>query len=290
MMARIPTYAWRAAILGPSYALASALAPALLAVLGLGDGFSSGQDDPAATLARLAVAGALAGTALGLISQRLALDRRRRWLLLAGLVAGVTVLNLVEGLFFAPGFATGDLALGLVGPVTGAAVLAGFVVLLYGPVGRPLSGWQAASLTMERRSGGAWAWRLAVAGLAYVVIYLVFGALVGPIVLPYYALAGSGLAIPGFDVIIPLELARGLGFSLLAWPLIAALRGSGARPLGWTALTLIVLAGWLPMIQVGGLPPTLRIIHALELTADGLAHAWVLVKLLDPDARPGWLP
>lgn len=289
-MARIPTYAWRAAILGPAYALASALAVGLLAVVGIGDGFAPGHPDPAAVLAHLAVAGAIAGTALGLVSMRLALDRTHRWALLAILPIGVATLGLIEAVFLVPGLTGGGLIASLAGPVVGAVVLAGLAALLYGPVGRPLPGWQPMATVLQRRSGGAWLWRVGLAGLAYVPIHLAVGVLVGPGVLPYLVLAGAGLSVPGLEVILPLEVARGLGVALLAWPLVAALRGSGTRAFGWTALVLVVLAGWVPLVEATGRSLTLRVVHGLVLTAASVVHAWVIVKLVDPDARPGLLP
>jgi hypothetical protein len=49
------------------------------------------------------------------------------------------------------------------------------------------------------------------------------------------------------------------------------------------AFTAMVGAVW--MIEGDWMTTTMRIVHGLEITADSIVHAWVLVTLLVPKSR-----
>lgn len=291
MMARIPTYAWRAAVMGPAYALATALTLGLLATIGVGDGFAPGDPDPASALARLAVAGAIAGTVLGVISARLALDRTRRWLVLAGTATGLASLPLVQATALVPGITWSELAVMNAGVAVGLAVLAFLAVLLFPPVGRPLPGWQTIGSVLRRRPSGTWAWRIGVAVLAIVAVDAAIALLQGaPVpVLIHLPVAFFEMRLPGTAVLVTVELARALAVAMLAWLLVAALRGSGTRPGPWLAALLVAMA-WVPLIEARPGAWTLRLIEGALVGLAALVHAWILAKLLDPAARSGLVP
>jgi len=140
------------------------------------------------------------------------------------------------------------------------------------------------------RGIGAWTWRLALAVVAFPAIYLLFGAIVGPLVMPYYqAQAETGLVLPGMGQIVPMAFLRSLLFLVACLPVLIAWQGP--RWGLWLTLgaTLFLTVGGVPLMQAYFFPPSLRVIHGAEILADSFAHAGVLVLLLvkkSPAARP----
>ena len=140
---------------------------------------------------------------------------------------------------------------------------------------------RCARVITGRRPAGAWIWRLAAAVIAFPVIYLLFGSMVAPIVVPYYQQqAGTGLALPGMGQIIPIAFLRSLLFLVVCLPALIAWQGSR---LGlWLTLgaALFLTVGGAPLFQAYSFPLVLRVVHSVEILADSLAHAGVLVALL----------
>ncbi len=128
----------------------------------------------------------------------------------------------------------------------------------------------------------SWALRFGLAALSYLPIYFAFGMIVAPFVLPYYNNPDLGLNLvePGFGVILPLEIGRGLLYALTMFPLIAVLRGGIWSRTFWIGLTIAVLGSWVPMLQAPGWPLVLRMAHGLEITADAFVQGVVLTWLL----------
>jgi len=113
-----------------------------------------------------------------------------------------------------------------------------------------------------------------------VPVYLFFGGLIAPIVTPYYLEMDMGLRVPGFEVMLPLEVFRGLLYVLTLFPLVAVLRGSRWSLAFWIVLTLCVLGSWQPMLSVAWWPVILRVTHGLEITGDSVVHGLVIALLL----------
>ena len=136
--------------------------------------------------------------------------------------------------------------------------------------------------TLGQRTGVSWALRFGLAALSYLPIYFAFGMIVAPFVLPYYNNPDLGLhlVVPGFGVILPLEIGRGLLYALTLFPLIAVLRGGVWSKAFWVGLTIAVLGSWVPMLQAPGWPLVLRMAHGLEITADAFVQGFVLTWLL----------
>jgi hypothetical protein len=132
----------------------------------------------------------------------------------------------------------------------------------------------------------SWALRFGIAALSYVPIYFAFGMIVAPFVLPYYnnSALGLNLAVPGFGVILPLEIGRGLLYALTLFPLIVVLPGGFWSRALCAGLTIAVLGSWAPMLQAPGWPVELRLAHGLEITADAFVQGFVLTWLLSPPA------
>jgi hypothetical protein len=132
---------------------------------------------------------------------------------------------------------------------------------------------------------GSWAWRIGVAWLAFPLIYLIFGMCVGPFVTPYYTAGFAGLRLPPLDVIMRVQLLRSLLFLGSSLPVIMLWTGSRRRLIFALGLAHAVMVGLYGLAAAYWLPPILRVLHSLEITADSFAYAFVLVSLFVPRTR-----
>jgi len=134
---------------------------------------------------------------------------------------------------------------------------------------------------------GQWLWRVAVAWLSFPVIYFLFGLCVAPFVIPIYQAGVVGLRVPPLDVIMRTQLLRSFLFLASSLPVILLWTGSRRRlilVLGWAHTAMVGLYG---LSQANFMPPTLRVIHSLEITADSFVYALVLAWLFFPPERIG---
>jgi hypothetical protein len=129
-------------------------------------------------------------------------------------------------------------------------------------------------------SASQWAWRLPVAALAFMPIYLFFGRLVVPLTYDYYREQMFGLTAPGWGQILPVLFLRSVLFLAASLPVLVIW--------GRSRLSLVLSLGFAMFVLVGGMglaegywmPLGLRLFHGLEILADSLVYAWVLVLLL----------
>lgn len=130
------------------------------------------------------------------------------------------------------------------------------------------------------RNPGSWAWRMLVAVLGFPVIYLFFGLCVSPIVVPYYRASGFGLTIPSFATMLSTATGRSALYLLATLPVLVLWKGTRRQLVLGLGLAFTVMVGWFPLLQATFLPPTLRIVHSLEICADSFAYALFLGVLL----------
>jgi len=200
----------------------------------------------------------------------------KRWaILMAFTYVSFVINNQIEGLVFTTNAEAPTMLFFFVLPCVAATISA---VLLVGP---PQTNSSLSTAFSNRPASGLW-WRLLIAWAAFPVIYYVFGAMIYPLVAETYAQPDSGLQVPSQVVILSAIAVRSLFFLAATLPIIVSWRRSRR------ALTLSLAAAFTAMVGVAGLiesswmPMTLRIVHSLEIAADSLVHAWVLVALLVP--------
>ncbi len=273
---------WRSLVTGLGFTLAIMTGGMAAQALGLPLPDVAGRVDPTQVLLTTFLAGLVIGLALGPLSARLALPTAQRAGLLFVLIFVLnSVVSVLEALFFTT-IPAAEHLYGLVTSAVGDAGLASLLALLF----RPPSVEQGLAMALREalsvRRWTSWVWRSGLAALLYLPIYFFFGMLIYPLVRTYYEdpALGLSLAVPGFGVILPLEVGRGLLFVLTAFPLIAVLRRSRRSLAFWLGMTITVLSGVTPMLQAGWFPPIMRMVHGLELTADSILHALVIVWLL----------
>lgn len=225
------------------------------------------------------VGGALAAPLLSVLLRALSLKRAARLVLVwLGLFIVQIFADLIEGVFFTTRISTlpaffGSTLLGLA--VTLVESLTG---LLLFPSSSPSS-----SVLSLRPYFSDWFWlsRLAVGSVAYFPVYFVFGALVSPIVIPYYTdpSLGLGLTIPSFSILIPIELLRGVLFVLALVSLIVEVRLPRRTTFILVALFLFVIGAFVPFVGGTDLPWVLKFYHSLEILADSVVYSAILVYL-----------
>jgi hypothetical protein len=130
------------------------------------------------------------------------------------------------------------------------------------------------------RAAGAWAWRVAVAAVVFVPIYLVFGLLVAPLTAQYFQDSMYGLRLPSQEEILLVLLVRSGLFLLACLPIIITWRRSRWSLFLSLGFALFVLVGFLYMLGAYYMPLAVRVPHILEILADSFTYAGLLVVLL----------
>lgn len=286
---RLAGHLWRSLVAGLGYALTTVLGGTLAERLDLPPAEMAAGMNPAGALLGILVSGIIIALALGALARRLPIPVLGRAGVLFLLLLAVSLLNFLEGLFFTTVVAGGYANI-VVTTAAGSAGLAVLLALLYQPAAEERTLVASIAGALRRRSGWAWLWRIVVAAALFAALYLAVGTLIAPLVLPFYGEPSLNLAVPDlWRTIVPLQLVRGLLFTLTVLPLVWTLRGTRWSLAFWVGLALALLIGWAPMIQAGFLPPLQRLIHGLEITVDsalyGLAVAWLLGVPADRSPR-----
>ena len=281
-LSRFGALVGRSLVVGVGFAFSLMLGGMTMNILGLPLPSFGGQPKPFQSLISALIAGTLTGLTLGPLGSRLNLPlfgRACLWFLLLFVLNGL--INMVEAVFFTT-IPLPQLASSLAILAFGQAGLAVLLTLLFRPQQTGSGLLARLRETLAQRTGVSWAWRFGLAALSYLPIYFAFGMIVAPFVLPYYNNPdlGLNLVVPGFGVILPLEIGRGLLYALTLFPLIAVLRGGLGSKTFWVGLTIAVLGSWVPMLQAPGWPLVLRMAHGLEITADAFVQGFVLTWLL----------
>lgn len=131
-----------------------------------------------------------------------------------------------------------------------------------------------------RRSLPGWAWRLALAAVAFMPIYFFFGLLVLPFTGDYYRQAMFGLSMPTLDQLVPILFVRSVLFFLASLPICIVWQKSDASLFWRLGLALFLLVGFIFMLTSTWLPVYVRIPHTFEILAGEFVYAFVLTLLL----------
>ena len=130
-----------------------------------------------------------------------------------------------------------------------------------------------------------WWWRVVIAWLAFPVIYVFFGMLAAPFVVPVYQAQDFGLTLPGWGTMLPVALGRSALYLAVTAPILmnwSRSRRSLVLSLGFVFFAMMGLIG---LLAVTFFPPVLRIVHSIEILGDAIVYAWLLVSLFVPKSR-----
>jgi len=136
--------------------------------------------------------------------------------------------------------------------------------------------------TPHVRPVSTWWWRVVVAWLAFPVIYLFFGMLVSPIVVPFYTDPSFGLTLPGWNTIFPVVLIRSALALAVTLPILVLWSRSRRSLFVSLAIAFFAMMGLIGLAATTFFPPTLRVAHSIEILGDAVVYAWVLVALFAP--------
>lgn len=272
---------WKSLVVALGYVVGTMIMGAVIQALRLPLPAIGSRVDPQQALIGTFLAGLVYGVVMGSLSVRLPIPTWQRLTILFALAYGLnSVLNGLEAVFFST-YVAPDQFITLL--VIGLSQLApaGLAALLFAPQAVTTTLGRLVRNTLAARAPLSWIWRALLAGVLFVPVYLFFGSLIAPIVVPYYTeAAGTGLAVPGFGVMLPLEVVRGVLFILILFPLVAVFQGPRRRLWLWLGLVIAAFIGWAPLLGGSFLPLTLRLVHGLEITADSFVHAALIAWLL----------
>jgi hypothetical protein len=136
---------------------------------------------------------------------------------------------------------------------------------------------------ISSRTRSSWVKRIIAASAVYLPIYFIFGMMVSPFVIPYYSQPSSGLVIPSFTLIIPLELLRGFIYAVVLLVVFAGIK-SGRRLNFVVASTLLFIPGaFLPlifsMVSFSSLSPVAPF-HMVEILGDSVVYGYAASRLI----------
>jgi hypothetical protein len=274
------SYLWRWLLCTLFYLVGAMIGGALLARLGVAQPPLAHPIERTVLMRNFLVGALLLAAGVAPLAQGLEGRWRTRWLAWSALVwIAVSVNTVIEARIFITAFAHG-----------GALDAAIYALPPSLTLGVALATWfyrdteDASAVRIgdffARRGVASWVWRLVAAWLAFPAVYLFFGVIISPIVMPYYRDPALGLVIPGFGTMIPTQLVRSALLLAVSLPLVALWRGTRARLFLTLGLAYSVMIGWFGLLQATWLPMTLRITHSIEIGADSFVYALILVVLL----------
>ncbi|MBE0669213.1 MAG: hypothetical protein IH588_01375 [Anaerolineales bacterium] len=219
----------------------------------------------------------LAGT-LAILSRNLSGGFVGRWLTISLLVwIAYGVNNILEGAIFTTMSAASLFTVVLY--IIASLLCGAAAAWLFPPSNKGDDFLLSAKNFFARHTTASWTWRILAALLAFPLIYLSFGRLIAPFVMEFYEQGLFDLTLPTWGQILPVVLVRSLLFLLACLPVLILLQSSSRRTFWVLGLTLFLLVGGLSMLQAYWLPAELRLIHSLEILADELVYAGILVVL-----------
>lgn len=157
---------------------------------------------------------------------------------------------------------------------------AGAVALMFPPKEKTQGFATACKAFFSQKNPGQWLWRLLLAGLAFMPVYIAFGLLVNPITGDYYRQHMFGLKAAGWDQILPILFLRSLLFLVASLPVMVAWQKSKRTLLLSLGTALFILVGLIYMLISIWLPWFVRIPHSIEILADSFVYAGILTWLL----------
>jgi hypothetical protein len=150
---------------------------------------------------------------------------------------------------------------------------------------RPPTTLEPRGATLLDGPASTWWWRLLTAWLAFPVIYIFFGMFAGPFVVPFYKDPTFGLTLPGWSTIFPVVLLRSALALAVTLPVLVLWSRSRRALIASLAVAVFAMMGLIGLLSAPFFPPTLRVVHSIEILGDAVVYAWVLVRLFIPRAR-----
>lgn len=270
-------FIWKVPVVAAVYFVGTLIGAAVVTTLGLQFPEMPGQTyvPILSFLTALVLAAVLAFLASGLVG-----SVSRRWLILfVFFYISFVVNNQIEAVLYTIMNEVPTMLLFFIFPcVLGTAAT---VLLIKEPQGGSVLPSVIANRPMKN-----WWWRLLLAWLAFPVIYYFFGALIYPLVADVYTSQETGFRLPGPLVTLGAVSVRSLLFLVASIPILLNWRRSRRSLILYLAAALAAMVGIAGMFENTHMPIHMKLVHGVEIIADSLVHAWVLVALLVAKAKP----
>lgn len=287
-MKQILSYSWKLPLCGIAFFLGMTISGMALPMLGFRPPEMPVGTDPNTIAVWFMLGSMILSLALSFLSRYLHVNWFARWIILAELTWVFGAVGMVlESFFFMTTGAVSSIRnalFTLLNFLLPCLFMAGAVTVLFRPV--RTDAWH---LSLDRflgsRAKPVLVWRSSAAILGYPLIYFTFGLIVQPFIQEYYALGQYELTTPTWGQLIPLQIFRSCMFLLVSLPVV--IWWNGSRRGLWLALgfSIFVLTAFMAVITAYWFPWQMRLFHGLELLADGLVYAGVLVLLFGREQR-----
>ncbi len=238
--------------------------------------------DPAIVLFSMLIGGILLAPVMGPISTKLDLPRAQRiGVLFLTLYTFAYLINAPEVLLYTT-YPLAFQAYSIIDQLIVNLVVAISVGVLFPPVQVGAGLVSEVKGYFAQRKGKDWLWRFALAAVLFFPIYYFFGLVFSPITVPYYNRPelGLGLVIPGFEVMIPVAIGRGLWYALTVVPLLAMLPMPKWSLGLWMGLILAIVGAVVPQVTNVAWPLPLRLGHGVEVVCDSFAQGMMMTWLI----------
>jgi hypothetical protein len=274
----IVSWLWKLPACAAAYFVGTVIGGILISAIGVEMPQVPGGADPTLQGLLLIPAGLIFALGLAVMAIGLAGRWWERWLILTAMLFGINGIgNAIETTIFTTLGGPVGAALSFLLP---AAFCALAVALLF-PGPSETSFAEKAREFFSARKPSKLAIRIVLGILAFPIIYFFFGALVAPIVVPYYEQLDF-LKIPPMPVLLSVLHLRSTLILLVTLPVIIGWDGTRARAilgLGLGNATAVGLGG---LAQVTFFPAVMRWVHGAEILVDGLVYGLVLALLFIP--------
>ena len=279
------SYVWKMPVCGLAFMAGILLGSMLAGAMGMQAPSMPEGTDPQTLLLVQLLASPLLALALALLSRGIQGRWVTRWLILSVLTwVAYSINTLLETAVFTTLAAASSFT--AIVQLAGSFACGAAVAALFSPTEK---GQRFPASLMEffaRRPANQWAWRLPVAALSFMPIYLFFGRLVVPFTYEYYQQELAGLTAPGWGQILPVLLVRSVLFLAASLPVLVAWSKSRRSLIFSLGFAMFVLVGGMGLIGGYWLPLNVRVYHGLEILADSMIYAWVIVVLLWGSREP----
>lgn len=282
MKQTIPPYLWKIPLCAIAFFIGMAVSGVVLPMLGFRPPEIPAGADANTVALYFLLGSAILSFALSFISRGLRVSWFVRWIILFELtwVFG-TVGMVIESFFFMTTGAVSSLlnaVFTLLNFLAPSLLMSAVVASSFRPHHVESFQNRLKAFLVSRKVSG-WMWRMGIALLAYPLIYFAFGLMVQPFVSDFYTRGMYELTIPTWGQLIPLQIVRSFFFLLVSLPV--TIWWSGSRRGLWLALgfSIFALTAFMAVITAYWFPWQLRFFHGLELLADALIYAGVLILL-----------
>jgi hypothetical protein len=276
-------YMWKLPLCGMVFFFGMALGGILIPRLGLPSPAMPEGTDANSIALWFFLSSMILAFVLSFLSRNLQANPLLRWVILAELTWSIGIISIVmESFFFMTTGAVSTIlnALYTVLSFSLPVLFLTIIVALLFPPEKPYESCLSILRSYLRDfKSSKFGWRVVLALSAYPLVYIVFGLMARPFVQAYYIIGQFELSLPTWSQLIALQLLRSGLFFLFSMPVLIWWRGT-QRGL-WLSLgfSLFILTAFMPILTAYWFPWQMRLFHGLELLADGLVYAGILVVL-----------